>query len=243
MVNNKPKNALEFTRLDIRTDNVFSNFKTNKKTDLNIKRDDVLNTTRTISNTIDKRFDLLKNIDEKESQHLSRLMGVESQMKINSYNPEIMIQRLQGVSEQNYKLKTIQKNVNKESITQEVEKDEKDENELYNNFINQIDESYHQDAEDLQNIDMLTQSSSKKIMTNDVELDKQTNKTSVNDYIDNFDPFSKDTINSFKDLKKSFKRDYDNALNILLEHQEVDDIYVNDKVFSLYNDLLRKNGK
>lgn len=44
-------------------------------------------------------------------------------------------------------------------------------------------------------------------------------------------------------MKKSYKRDYDNALNILLKYQEEDEIYVSDNVFSLYNDILRRNGK
>lgn len=135
---------------------------------MDIRRDDVFKTTKTISTIVKKESDLLKHIDDKDSQHLSRLIGVESNMNVHSFNPEIIIQRLQGVPEKNYKLKTIQQNMNKDSIINDVEKDEKEEDENFNTFINEIDERYHQDAEDLRNMNLLTQPS-KKIMTNDVE--------------------------------------------------------------------------
>ena len=237
------KNALQCSEIEIKSDNIFHNFKINHKTiDLDIRRNDIFKTTKTISKIEKKESDLLQNIDEKDSQHLSRLMGVESRMEIHSFNPEILVQKLQGVPEKNYKLKTMQQSVKNDSI--EVETDEKDEYELFNQFMNRTDERYYQDAEDYRNMNLLTKSS-KKVMTDDIEQDEKSIRIekNINDYIDPYDPLSQESITVLKNLRKTYKRDYDYALDLLLKYQEKDRIKVNDIVFSSYNDILRNNGR
>ena len=138
----------------------------------------------------------------------------------------------------------MQQNVKNESIEELI--DESDEYELFNQFISKTDERYYQDAEeeDVRNMNLLTKPS-KKIMTDDIEQDGKSNrmKQNINDYIDPYDPQSQESITVFKNLRKTYTRDYDNALEILLKHQEKDRIKVNDIVFSLYNEILRKNGR
>ena len=55
-----------------------------------------------ISKIEKKESDILKDIDEKGSQHLSRMLGVESKMNIHSFNPEILIQRLHMIQSLHY---------------------------------------------------------------------------------------------------------------------------------------------
>ena len=195
-----------------------------------------------ISKIEKKESDILKNIDEKGSQHLSRMMGVESKMNIHSFNPEILIQRMQGLPEKNYKLKSMQQNVKNESIEENI--DELDENELFYEFANKTDERYYQHEEDIRNMNLLTKSS-KKVITGDIEEDEHLIriKKNINDYIDPYDEMSKESLTNFKNLRKTYMRDYDYALDILLKNQDKDRIKVNDIVFSSYNEILRKNGR
>ena len=91
-------------------------------------------------------------------------------MNIHTYNPEILIQRLEGVSEEGYKLKTMQENIDKI----EEEKEE----EIFNilkpieEFMDETEERYHKyesvDSEDERNFTLLTKPS-KKIHTEDIE--------------------------------------------------------------------------
>ena len=101
------KNLLQCNILKIKTENVFSGFNLDNKVNLNISHNDMFKTTNMISKIEKKETDLLKGIDEKGSQSLSKMLGVESKMNIHTYNPEILIQKLKGVSEQlkNFKYK------------------------------------------------------------------------------------------------------------------------------------------
>ena len=241
------KNLLQCNILKIKTENVFSGFNLDNKVNLNISHNDMFKTTNMISKIEKKETDLLKGIDEKGSQSLSKMLGVESKMNIHTYNPEILIQKLKGVSEQNYKLKTMQQSVKNESIEESIEEEEEyDAYEPLNQFISKTDERYYRDAsdEDERNFNLLTKSS-KKVQTGDIEeYEKSTEmKQNINDYIDPYDDLSKESITNFKNLKKGYSRDYDLALDILLKNQDKDRIQVNDVVFEKYNEILRKNGR
>ena len=54
---------------------------------------------------------------------------------------------------------------------------------------------------------------------------------------------SKESIINFKNLRKTYTRNYDYALDILLKNQDKDRIKVNHIVFSTYSEILRKNGR
>ena len=226
------KNLLQCNNLKITTDNIFNNFNLDSKITLDICHHDMFKATNMISKIEKTGTNLLKGIDEKGSQHLTRMMGVESKMNIHSFNPEIIIQKLEGVPERNYKLKTMQQSVKNESIEESIEEDEY---ELFNQFISKTDERYHQD-EDERNINLLTKPS-KKVKTEDIEeYDKPTKiKQNINDYIDPYDDLSRESITNFKNLKKGYSRDYDLALEILLNNQDKARIQVNDIVFDKYN--------
>ena len=164
--------------LVIQRENLFSNF-IGRNVNFNRDEPDIFSTTGMISRINNKQPDLLKEIDEKGSQHLSRMLGVESRMNIHTYNPEILIQKLEGVSEQGYRLKTMQENIDKI--------DEEKEEEVYNilkpiqQFMDETEERYYKDesadSDDERNLNLLTKPS-KKIHTEDIEEIEQKNESS-----------------------------------------------------------------
>ena len=106
-------NVLKCGKLRVEREDLFKDFRLGCRMNFGLGENDMFTTTDMISKIKNEPTDLLKGIDDKGSQHLSRMIGVESSMKIHTYNPEILIQKLEGVSEQSYKLKTIQENVDK----------------------------------------------------------------------------------------------------------------------------------
>ena len=170
-------NVLKCGKLRVEREDLFKDFRSGCRMNFGLDAKNMFTTTDMISKIKNEPTDLLKGIDDKGSQHLSRMIGVESSMKIHTYNPEILIQKLEGVSEQSYKLKTIQENVDKLD-------EEEEEEEVYNimkpieEFMNGTEERYYQDesadSDDERNFNLLTKPS-KKIRTEDI---KQNNESS-----------------------------------------------------------------
>ena len=106
-------NVLKCGKLRVEREDLFKDFRLGCRMKFGLDENNIFTTTDMISKIKNEPTDLLKGIDDKGSQHLSRMIGVESSMKIHTFNPEILIQKLEGVSEQSYKLKTIQENVDK----------------------------------------------------------------------------------------------------------------------------------
>ena len=166
---NKDAKGLYCEEFEIQRENLFSDF-VGHNVIFNRDNPDIFATTGMLSMIKKTQPDLLKGIDEQGSQHLSRMIGVESKMNIHTYNPEILIQRLEGVSEEGYKLKTMQENIDKI----EEEKEE----EIFNilkpieEFMDKTEERYYNDesadSDDERNFNLLTKAS-KKIYTEDIE--------------------------------------------------------------------------
>ena len=167
---NKDAKGLYCEEFEIQRENLFSDF-VGHNVIFNRDNPDIFATTgRMLSMINNTQPDLLKGIDEQGSQHLSRMLGVESRMNIHTYNPEILIQKLEGVSEEGYKLKTMQENIDKI----EEEKEE----EIFNilkpieEFMDKTEERYYNDesadSDDERNFNLLTRPS-KKIYTEDIE--------------------------------------------------------------------------
>ena len=167
---NKDAKGLYCGELVIQRENLFSDFFVGHNVTFNRDNPDMFATTGMLSMIKKTQPDLLKEIDERGSQHLSRMLGVESKMNIHTYNPEILIQKLEGVSEEGYKLKTMQENIDKI----EEEKEE----EIFNilkpieEFMDKTEERYYTDesadSDDERNFNLLTKPS-KKIHTEDIE--------------------------------------------------------------------------
>ena len=166
---NKDTTGLYCEDLVIQRENLFSNF-IGRNVNFNRDEPDIFSTTGMISIINNKQTDLLKGIDEQGSQHLSRMLGVESRMNIHTYNPEILIQKLEGVSEEGYKLKTMQENIDK--IEEEKEEEVFNILKPIQEFMNETEERYYKDesvdSDDERNLNLLTKPS-KKIRTEDIE--------------------------------------------------------------------------
>ena len=239
-------NVLQCDKLIIEREIFFSDFKIGRNIHFNRDSPDMFTTTDMISKIHNKKTNLLKEIDEKGSQHLSRMLGVESKIDIHTYNPEILIQKLEGVSEEGYRLKTRQENVDKIDEDEEEEEEE----EVYNilkpiqEFMDETEERYYEyESEDERNLNLLTKPS-KRIQTSDIENEKSVKKqANINDFIDPHNDLSIESITRFKNLKKEYSTEYDLALEILLENQDNARLEVNNIVFEKYNEILKKNGK
>ena len=234
--------------LVIQRENLFSNF-IGRNVNFNRDEPDIFSTTGMISIINNKQTDLLKGIDEQGSQHLSRMLGVESRMNIHTYNPEILIQKLEGVSEEGYKLKTMQENIDK--IEEEKEEEVFNILKPIQEFMNETEERYYKDesvdSDDERNLNLLTKPS-KKIRTEDIEeiekkkknesskvLRKEPEETNLSSLINNkpknFMPHS--TRNQITDiinnLKESEDHDFMNRLRHVLFLTEKNNISLDER--------------
>ena len=224
---NKDATGLYCGDLVIQRENLFSNF-VGRNVTFNRDNPDIFSTTGMISIINNKQTDLLKGIDEQGSQHLSRMLGLESRMNIHTYNPEILIQKLEGVSEDGYRLKTMQENIDK--IEEEKEEEVFNILKPIEAFMDETEKRYYQyesaDLEDERNFNLLTKPS-KKIHTEDIEEivlkkgeRKEPDETNLSSLINtkpkNFMPHS--TRNQITDIINNLKESEDEEFMNRLRH-------------------------